>query len=228
LGIPSIMLYRAKANINLYDSSELKALATQALADRFIRLAAPETIGDGPLKVIVVEDDYPGWLNPADESLLALTEEEYVAPVVTAAEIADRLPAVIAFAQAALTVPNEYLWGGTVAPHYDCSGLIQAAFISQGIQLPRDAYQQEGFVRAVPLRELIPGDLVFFGPSEKATHVGLYLGENRYIHSSGSAIGNNGIGINALTLAGSDIDRNYFSQWRTGGRVTASYKSRLG
>jgi cell wall-associated NlpC family hydrolase len=209
LGIPSIMLYRAKANINLYDSSELKALATQALADRFIRLAAPETIGDGPLKVIVVEDDYPGWL-------------------VTAAEIADRLPAVMAFAQAALAVPNEYLWGGTVAPNYDCSGLIQAAFISQGIQLPRDAYQQEGFVRAVPLRELIPGDLVFFGPPEKATHVGLYLGENRYIHSSGSAIGNNGIAINALTLAGSDIDRNYFSQWRTGGRVTASYKSRLG
>jgi cell wall-associated NlpC family hydrolase len=222
------MLYRAKANINLYDSSELKALATQALADRFIRLAAPDTIADGPLKVIVVEDDYPGWLNPADESLLALTEEEYAAPIVTEAEIRDRLPAVIAFAQAAMAVPNEYLWGGTVGPNYDCSGLMQAAFIEQGIQLPRDAYQQESFVRAVPLRELLPGDLVFFGPPEKATHVGLYLGDNQYIHSSGGAIGNNGIAINALTLAGTDIDRNYFSQWRTGGRVIASYKSRLG
>ncbi len=222
------MLYRAKANINLYDSSELKTLATQALADRFIRLAAPETIGDGPLKVIVVEDDYPGWLNPADESLLALTEEEYLAPVMSEAVIADRLPAVIAFTQAAMTVPNEYLWGGTVGPNYDCSGLMQAAFIEQGIQLPRDAYQQEGFVRPVPLRSLIPGDLVFFGPPEKATHVGLYLGDNHYIHSSGQALGNNGIAINALTLAGNDVDRNYFSQWRTGGRVVASYKSRLG
>jgi cell wall-associated NlpC family hydrolase len=222
------MLYRAKANINLYDSSELKALATQALADRFIRLAAPDTIADGPLKVIVVEDDYPGWLNPADESLLALTEEEYAAPIVTEAEIRDRLPAVIAFTHAAMAVPNEYLWGGTVGPNYDCSGLMQAAFIEQGIQLPRDAYQQESFVRTVPLRELLPGDLVFFGPPEKATHVGLYLGDNQYIHSSGSAIGNNGIAINSLTLAGTDIDRNYFSQWRTGGRVIASYRSRLG
>jgi hypothetical protein len=222
------MLYRAKANINLYDSSELKALATQALADRFIRLAAPETIGDGPLKVVVVEDDYPGWLNPADESLLALTEEEYLAPVMSEAEINDRLPAVIAFVQAAMTVPNEYLWGGTVGPNYDCSGLMQAAFIEQGIQLPRDAYQQEAFVRPVPLRSLIAGDLVFFGPTEKSTHVGLYLGDNHYIHSSGKALGNNGIAINALTLAGNDVDRNYFSQWRTGGRVVASYKSRLG
>jgi cell wall-associated NlpC family hydrolase len=222
------MLYRAKANINLYDSSELKALATQALADRFIRLAAPETTGTGPLKVIVVEDDYPGWLDPADESLLALTEEEYLAPVVSEAEIRDRLPAVIAFVQAAMTVPNEYLWGGTVGPNYDCSGLMQAAFIEQGIQLPRDAYQQEAFVRPVPLRSLIPGDLVFFGPPEKATHVGLYLGDNHYIHSSGQALGNNGIAINALTLSGNDVDRNYFSQWRTGGRVVTSYKSRLG
>jgi cell wall-associated NlpC family hydrolase len=222
------MLYRAKANINLYDSSELKALATQALADRFIRLAAPETIGDGPLKVVVVEDDYPGWLSPADESLLALTEEEYLAPVVSEAEINDRLPAVIAFVQAAMTVPNEYLWGGTVGPNYDCSGLMQAAFIEQGIQLPRDAYQQEAFVRPVPLRSLIAGDLVFFGPTEKATHVGLYLGDNHYIHSSGKALGNNGIAINALTLSGNDVDRNYFSQWRTGGRVVASYRSRLG
>jgi cell wall-associated NlpC family hydrolase len=220
------MLYRAKANLNLYDSSELTALATQAAADRFIRLIAPESITNGPLKAIVVEDDYPGWLAPQDELLLAPTEAEYHAPMVALATINDRLPAIIAFTEAAMAVPNTYLWGGTVAPNYDCSGLIQAAFRSQGIQLPRDAYQQEAFVQAVTLENLQRGDLVFFGPPEKAKHVGLYLGDNCYIHSSGQEIGNNGIAINALTLEGSDVDRNYFSQWRGGGRVVSSYQSR--
>lgn len=222
------MLYRAKANLNLYDSSELVALATQAAADRFIRLIAPESITDGPLRAIVVEDDYPGWLSPEDESLLAPTEDEYIAPVIASAEIIDRLPAIIAFTEAAMAVPNSYLWGGTVAPNYDCSGLMQAAFRSQGIQLPRDAYQQEAFVQAVALEDLQRGDLVFFGPPEKAKHVGLYLGDHCYIHSSGQEIGNNGIAINCLTLEGNAVDRNYFSQWRGGGRVVSSYHSRHG
>lgn len=224
------MLYRAKASINLYDSSELKALATQAAAGRFIRLAAPEAASDehGPLKVILVEDDYPAWLSPEDESLLAHTEDEYVSPVVTEAEIRDRMSEVIAFTEAAMAETNEYLWGGTVAPNYDCSGLMQAAFISQGIQLPRDAYQQQAFLQPIALEDLILGDLVFFGTPEKATHVGLYLGDNRYIHSSGKEIGNNGIAINELTLEGELVNKNYFSQWRGAGRVVESYKSRLG
>lgn len=224
------MLYRAKANINLYDSSELKALATQAAAGRFLRLATPEAAHDerGPLKVIVVEDDYPAWLSPEDESLLAHTEAEYHAPIVTEAEVRDRIPAVIAFTEVAMAEKNEYLWGGTVAPNYDCSGLMQAAFMSQGIQLPRDAYQQEAFLQPIGLDALIPGDLVFFGPPEKATHVGLYLGDHRYIHSSGKEIGNNGIAINQLTLEGDSVNHNYFSQWRGAGRVIESYTSRLG
>ncbi len=218
------MLYRAKANINLYDSPDLHSLATQAAADRFIRLPDPDLIGNGPMKVVVVEDGYAAWLDPADEALLAATEDEYVPPVLSQAAIHDRLPAVIAFAMAAMDEPNEYLWGGTVAPNYDCSGLMQAAFIAQGIQLPRDAYQQEAFVQAIAREDLAPGDLVFFGPPEKAKHVGLYIGENRYLHSSGADIGRNGIGIDALSLAAGTVSRNYFAQWRGAGRVVASYR----
>ena len=62
---------------------------------------------------------------------------------------------------------NYYLWGGTVRPNYDCSGLMQAAFASVGIWLPRDAYQQEGFTQAITIGELATGDLVFFGTSKK-------------------------------------------------------------
>jgi cell wall-associated NlpC family hydrolase len=220
------MLYRAKANLNLYSSPELNSLATQARAGRLLRLPPDWEVGKEPLLVTLVEDDYPAWLNPADEASLAPTDEPYRYALVSEAEIQARLPAVIAFAEAAYKTPNQYLWGGTVAPHYDCSGLMQAAFWSQGIQLPRDAYQQEAFVQPVALGDLQVGDLVFFGPAERAKHVGLYLGEGRYIHSSGQEIGRNGIGIDELRLDGEEVSRNYFCQWRTGGRVVESYRSK--
>jgi hypothetical protein len=220
------MLYRAKANLNLYSSTELNSLATQVLAGRLLRLPPEWEVSKEPLLVTLVEDDYPAWLSPADEASLAPTEEPYRYSSVSQAEIQVRIPAVIAFTEAAYKTPNEYLWGGTVAPNYDCSGLMQAAFWSEGIQLPRDAYQQEGFVQTVALESLQIGDLVFFGPPEKAKHVGLYLGEGRYIHSSGKDIGRNGIGVDELRLDGEEVSRNYFSQWRTGGRVVESYRSK--
>jgi cell wall-associated NlpC family hydrolase len=219
------MLYRAKANINLYNSPELQSLATQAAAGRFLRVPTGDAIGSGPLRVILVEDYYPAWLSPADELLLAPTEDEYIAPILGRAAIADRLDAVIAFTQAAMQHPNQYLWGGTVAPNYDCSGLMQAAFISQGIQLPRDAYQQQEYLQPIALADVIPGDLVFFGLAAKATHVGLYIGDDRYIHSSGQDHGRNGIGIDELSLNTSEVGRHYFSQWRGAGRVMTSYRA---
>jgi cell wall-associated NlpC family hydrolase len=140
---------------------------------------------------------------------------------------------VIAFAQAAMTQPNFYLWGGTVAPNYDCSGLVQHAFSTQGIWLPRDAYQQEAFVqrfenkgnRSEDLVETLePGDLIFFGTPVRATHVALYLGDGAYIHSSGKDQGRNGIGIDSLTDHRGQVSRNYYAQVRGAGRVVSSYQ----
>lgn len=213
------MQYRTIANLNLYDSPQLTRLATQAGVDRYIQI-----LSDDPLQVMTCEDDYSGWIDPQDLRLLEKATVPYQAPVWSEEEIRDRIPDVIAFAHAAMSVPNVYLWGGTVAPNYDCSGLMQAAFASVGIRLPRDAYQQEAFVQKINLDQLIPGDLVFFGTSEKATHVGLYLGENRYIHSSGKAQGRNGIGIDELSDAGDLISRTYFAQLRGAGRVMESYQ----
>jgi cell wall-associated NlpC family hydrolase len=124
-----------------------------------------------------------------------------------------------------MSVSNQYLWGGTVGPNYDCSGLMQAAFRTAQVWLPRDAYQQEAFTLPIPLPELEPGDLIFFGPPEKATHVGLYLGEGRYIHSSGKQGGRNGIGIDMLSDQSPDpVSQNYYQQLRGAGRVMESYR----
>ncbi|MCU0548255.1 MAG: C40 family peptidase [Leptolyngbya sp. Prado105] len=210
------MQYRTIANLNLYDSPDLTRLATQAAAGRYIRI-----LSESPLKVMTCEDDYPGWLDTSDLQFLEEIELPYQAPVWTEEEIRDRIPEIIAFTQAAMAVPNEYLWGGTVAPNYDCSGLMQAAFASVGVRLPRDAYQQEAFLH--PIEELMQGDLVFFGTPEKATHVGLYLGDRHYIHSSGKDQGRNGIGIDLLSPDGDAVSQTYFAQYRGAGRVIQSY-----
>ncbi|NJR48963.1 MAG: C40 family peptidase [Leptolyngbyaceae cyanobacterium CSU_1_3] len=214
------MQYLTKANLNLYNSPELNSLATQAAIGRFIQLLTATP----PYQVCLCEDDYPGWLAAEDLQYLAAAETSYQAPVWSAAEIQQRMGEVIEFTKAAMLTPNQYLWGGTVAPNYDCSGLMQAAFASVGVRIPRDAYQQEKFVQHIAIASLIPGDLVFFGTPLKATHVGLYLGNNKYVHSSGKDQGRNGIGIDELSAEGDRVSRTYYAQLRGGGRVVASYQ----
>ena len=131
-----------------------------------------------------VKDDYLGWIAATSANDL-IPAKTYQAPILTAQEIQARLPKAIEFAQAAMAVPNEYLWGGTSAPNYDCSGLVQSAFMAAGIQVPRDSCQQEDFTQRISQSDLQPGDLIFFGTPERTTHVALYIGNDQYIHSSG-------------------------------------------
>lgn len=217
--------YRVCQPLNLYEAPDRDGLVTQAAAGRYLK---PLAIEDQAIQVRLCEDDYPGWLRFADWPWLEPAPTPYQASPLTAAEIEARLPGAIAFAQAALETPNHYLWGGTVGPHFDCSGLMQAAFHSVGVWIPRDAYQQEAFAEAVlcsaaDLSLLLPGDLVFFGPPAKATHVGLYLGQGAYLHSSGRDLGRNGIGIDWLRCGANPISDNYFKLLRGAGRIRRCY-----
>ena len=225
------MQYLTKAHLNLYDSPDLIRLATQATAGRYLTICPPihlPALTSSPyptaFAVRLCEDDYRAWLSGGDLIHLEEITSPYQAPIVSALEVRDRLPQVIAFAQAALAVPNTYRWGGTVGPNYDCSGLVQAAFRAVGIQLPRDAYQQEAFVQPIALADCVPGDLIFFGTPAKATHVALSLGSDRYIHSSGQDQGRNGIGIDTLSPNGDAVSQAYYAQLRGAGSVMASYQ----
>ncbi len=218
--------FRACAPLNVYDSPDLSRLATQMAPGRYFRYVSTEAgAACGPaLAIQLVEDDYPGWLDPQDQAQTEPAPQPYTPVTLAEAEIQARLPQVIAFGLAAMAQPNHYLWGGTVGPNYDCSGLMQAAFGSVGIWLPRDAYQQEQFVQPLALADLQPGDLVFFGPADyRATHVGLVLAGGRYLHSSGVQQGRNGIGIDALTATADAVSERYRAQIRGGGRVVRSY-----
>ncbi|TCJ98219.1 UNVERIFIED_ORG: NlpC/P60 family protein [Anoxybacillus amylolyticus] len=74
-----------------------------------------------------------------------------------------------------------YRWGGTTPKGFDCSGFLQYVYRSIGIHLPRTAKQQQKVGISVPKAQAKPGDLVFWG--KPAYHVGLYLGNGKYIHA---------------------------------------------
>jgi peptidoglycan endopeptidase LytE len=94
--------------------------------------------------------------------------------------IKDRL---LRVARGMLAVP--YRYGGTTLWGLDCSGFVQKAFAFLNLGLPRTAREQFREGIKISKEELSAGDLVFFRTRAKyASHVGIYLGDNRFIHAS--------------------------------------------
>ena len=91
----------------------------------------------------------------------------------------------IAYAQQQLGKP--YIWGGNGPVGYDCSGLVQQAYLAAGIQLPRVAADQYHAGAMLPVDQAQPGDLVFLATdkSNPATihHVAMYLGDHKIIEA---------------------------------------------
>jgi len=102
---------------------------------------------------------------------------------VTAAAAAEapnaRAAAAVAYAYGKLGSP--YIWGATGPNAFDCSGLVQAAYRSAGLSLPRTTYAQIDAGHRVSRSGLRPGDLVFFYSG--VSHVGIYVGNGQMIHA---------------------------------------------
>jgi cell wall-associated NlpC family hydrolase len=113
-------------------------------------------------------------------------------------------------AQNFITVP--YLWGGS-SPHagFDCSGLAMTVYQLNGLDLPRSSKEQYEAGTPVERDSLLKGDLVFFATSgrDKVTHVGIYVGEGRFVHAPGR--GKN-IRVDSLS-------RSYYKKRYLGGRA---------
>ena len=108
----------------------------------------------------------------------------------------------IAYAKSFLGVP--YVYGGTSAKGFDCSGYTMYIFKHFGINLPHSATSQLNYGINVSRSELQPGDLVFFRDTnystKAASHVGIYIGDSNFIHASSSRSGKY-VSINSLNEA---------------------------
>ena len=88
-----------------------------------------------------------------------------------------------------------YMWGGTSTKGMDCSGFVRTVLLMHDIIIPRDASQQAYKGKRVEIAQdfdnLEPGDLLFFGrkategSKERVSHVGIYMGNKKFIHSLG-------------------------------------------
>lgn len=106
-----------------------------------------------------------------------------------------------------------YLWGGTSPKMMDCSGFTKTVYYFNGVLLQRDASQQTLYGEEISVdngyENLEAGDLVFFGRKasadrpERVTHVGLCLGDQKFIHESGK------VRINSLDSASEDYTEHY-------------------
>ena len=96
-------------------------------------------------------------------------------------------------AQAKKYLGTEYRWGGKSGRGIDCSGLVSSAYMQCGVLIYRDARIVEGWpMHQIPFADKKRGDALYF-----PGHIALYLGEGRYIHSTGASA-SGGVVINSL------------------------------
>lgn len=99
-------------------------------------------------------------------------------------------PRVMALDVARQLIGTPYRYGGTDPSGFDCSGLVQYSFKKAGVKLPRTSRDIFRSSQLISPGKRQPGDLVFFAISAgKISHVGIYTGNNTFIHSPSSGKG---------------------------------------
>jgi cell wall-associated NlpC family hydrolase len=84
-------------------------------------------------------------------------------------------------------VGRPYRYGGSSPAGFDCSGLVQFSFRQAGVSLPRSTEAQLAAGNRIRLSSVRRGDLLFFDEEgKKKSHVGIYLGDGRFVHAPSS------------------------------------------
>ena len=102
---------------------------------------------------------------------------------VSSAKLAPASVAERAAAVALRQVGAAYRYGGATPAGFDCSGLVQYSYREAGKKLPRTTGQLWDAAGTVAYRDLQVGDLLFFRFDGKMSHVGIYVGDERFVHA---------------------------------------------
>jgi cell wall-associated NlpC family hydrolase len=127
--------------------------------------------------VVPEEDDLENFINQS----LVLSQINQISKTV-GSQASDLVVNAMGF----LGVP--YKRGGSTTNGFDCSGFVRAMYENTlGLVLPHNAKAQAAVTQTIDKAELQPGDLVFFNTLRKTfSHVGIYVGEGRFVHAPSS------------------------------------------
>jgi cell wall-associated NlpC family hydrolase len=87
----------------------------------------------------------------------------------------------VAIKYALAQIGDKYVFGADGLTYWDCSGLTMRAFQAAGVSLPHSSRAQYNYGKSIARKDLLPGDLVFFG--KPISHVAIYVGGNRMLHA---------------------------------------------
>ncbi len=183
----------------VFRPGSVKAGGTAKAGERF----GGKPLTRGKYAAVLLPDGRRGWMLRSE----LMTEEAWAAtgcdlrsvqmraavsetaaasePVALPEKVADAYgvrASLVACAREFVGVP--YLWGGMSPKGFDCSGLVRMVYLRYGLILPRNASQMARLGREVKPEEMKPGDLLFFGANGRVTHVGMYIGDGHFVHSS--------------------------------------------
>ena len=138
--------------------------------------------------VIIIDGDN----SPSDSIYGSVTENRQ--RLKQRAHMSSRGGLIVSKAKQYIGVP--YQWGGTTSDGFDCSGFVKSIYAQNGIILKRLADEQFYCGHRIQKKNLEIGDLVFFETYTRGiSHVGIYIGNNEFIHSSSSR----GVAIDSLS-----------------------------
>jgi hypothetical protein len=225
--------WKLKVNISGYQNETDDKLVTEIFKNRIFRLLYPNIYQNNHkysrILIQLYEDGYVCWINLDGLAIDKCDLKKNENSKNEHSFIKDKVPSILKWIRDQAKLNNEYLWGGTLGPNFDCSGLIQTAFFKHHIHIPRDSFQIKSFCKHLfyfqeATKTLEPGDLLFFGNKEQCDHIGIYRGDGLYYHSSGKEFGRNGIGLDTLKETNDSISLHYQSKLISAGKVIRGYR----